>query len=371
MTSLNREQIIALELSDRKYVRAKKIYIDMAGDLIAGIVLSEVVYWHTPGKGGKQRLRIIEGKTDRWLACRRQGWWDRARITARQFDRALDKLVKVGLIIRDHFDYKGQSTLHVRINWDTFEKLYNALLEVPAQRKRRIGITKQSHPDRVLPDGDTLSPIGNTELPDGETDSPHGDTYTRIDTTKETTIDKSKDYAPFGAGLETRDPISLVKTPSKESPANAGDSMPPQSSAKIPPSVSRWNDAQLNTYYVENKVDIDIIASALGVIHDRVPFKNRLVGDKRDTVKVHMTILARQLEVIEYIKFLREKHFGWRKQFCVSLKELTSTIAIYESQLYPIKDVSSTPIVTDEERANMPKTFAEVQANLLGKGRAS
>lgn len=198
MTALNREQIIALEQSDRKYVRAKKIYIDMAGDLIAGIVLSEVVYWHTPGKGGKQRLRTIEGQSDKWLACRRQGWWDRARITARQFDRALDKLVKSGLIIRNHFDYKGQSTLHVRINWEIFEKLYNTLLEVPAQRKRRTGITKQSHPE-VLPDGDTLSPDGNTDLPTGETDSPHGDTYTIIDTTIDTKTEKPKEIAtsPF------------------------------------------------------------------------------------------------------------------------------------------------------------------------------
>lgn len=186
MTPLNREQIIALEQSDHKYVRAKKIYIDMAGDLIAGIVLSEVVYWHTPGKGGKQRLRTIEGESDKWLACRRQGWWERARITARQFDRALDKLVKCGLIVRQLFDYKGQSTLHVRINWVTFETLYNALLEKPAPRKRRVGVTKQQHPEKVLPNGDTLSPDGNTDLPNGDTESPHGDTYTIIDTTIDT-----------------------------------------------------------------------------------------------------------------------------------------------------------------------------------------
>lgn len=190
--NLTRDQIIALEQSDHKYVRAKKIYIDMAGDLIAGIVLSEIVYWHTPGKGGKQRLRAIEGQSDKWLACRRQSWWERARITARQFDRALDKLVQVGLIIREHFDYKGQSTLHVRISWDVFEELYNKLLEAPAPRKRRTGVTKKEHPQEVLPTGDTLSPSGNTDLPTGETDSPHGDTYTIIDTTIDTTTNTTK-----------------------------------------------------------------------------------------------------------------------------------------------------------------------------------
>ena len=360
MTALTREQIISLEMSDRKYVRAKKIYIDMAGDLIAGIVLSEVVYWHTPGKGGKQRLRIIEGQTDRWLACRRQGWWDRARITARQFDRALDKLVKVGLIIRAHFDYKGQSTLHVRINWEVFEKLYNTLLEVPAQRKRRTGVTKQSHPNEVLPDGDTPSPIGNTELPDGDTDSPHGDTYTIIDTTKETTIDKTKDIAPSSASPETPDPISLVEnpkptngsSPSKELLTNAGAKTPPKSSAKIPPSVSRWSDAQLNAYYVENVADIDMIAIARGVDHQRVPFKNCLATDRKETIRLHMAILARQLIVADYIKFLRDVQFKWRKKFCISFKELFSTIAIYESQLYPIKTVQ--PVDDDMPKPTNP-----------------
>lgn len=224
----------------------------------------------------------------------------------------------------------------------------------------------------------TSAQTGHPPTPDIQFGSTELNSPIDLDSSK-SDLDSSKDTAPFGAGLETPDPISLVENPkptngtnpSKELPANTGAAIPPQSSAKIPPAVSRWNDVQLNAYYVENKADIDLIAAARGVDHERVPFKNCLVGDRRETVKLHISILARQLAVAEYIKFLREKHFSWRKKFCVSLKEMASTIAVYESQLYPLKEVLDIPTSTPEEIAQGFKTFAESQSSLLGKGIAS
>ncbi len=134
------------ERAERKFVRAKHIYIDMAGgDLIAGIILSEVAYWSlVPKKTGESRLRRVresKGKDHLWLACPRSSWWERSRLTIRQLDRGMKHLEKLGLVKVEHFDFRGQSTLHVRLIDDAFTNAYNACMEAdcstPMKRKPR------------------------------------------------------------------------------------------------------------------------------------------------------------------------------------------------------------------------------------------
>ena len=98
----------------------KKIYVDMAGDLIAGLVLSELVYWYLPSKDtGRNKLRVMhDGYL--WIASRYKDWHDRARITESQAERAIKILVDKGLLIKAVYKFNGEPTVHVRIVEDEF-----------------------------------------------------------------------------------------------------------------------------------------------------------------------------------------------------------------------------------------------------------
>lgn len=108
----------------------KKIYVDMAGDILAGLALSEIVYWHLPTKKGENKLRVHKKGHD-WIACARHEWWDRTRMSPRQVDTAIKNLIKAGLIYKGKFVFNGAPTIHVRINFKGFFTLWNSLVESP------------------------------------------------------------------------------------------------------------------------------------------------------------------------------------------------------------------------------------------------
>jgi hypothetical protein len=113
-------EFLAWSHSSHKKVAFELAYVDAAGgDLIAGLLLSEIVYWHLPSAEGKTKLRVKhEGHL--WIAARREDWYERCRISPRQFDRAAATLVTEGLIVKDVFKFNGDPTIHVRLNWSGF-----------------------------------------------------------------------------------------------------------------------------------------------------------------------------------------------------------------------------------------------------------
>ncbi len=108
------EQFLLWERASRDTLEVKRLYIDMARDLVAGVVLSQIVYWHLPNRDGQARLQVQrEGK--RWLAKGRADWWDECRISPKQADRALQILEARGLIEVRLFQFGKAPTKHVRI----------------------------------------------------------------------------------------------------------------------------------------------------------------------------------------------------------------------------------------------------------------
>jgi hypothetical protein len=113
----------AWELASRDTVDFKTIYVDMTDDLIAGLMLSQIIYWHLPNKEGKTKLRVQkDGKL--WLAKRREDWWEEIRITPSQADRALKILEEKGLIETALFRFAGAPTKHIRLMQDTFLSVF-------------------------------------------------------------------------------------------------------------------------------------------------------------------------------------------------------------------------------------------------------
>jgi len=120
------QDFLRWESSTDDTVDFKKVYVDIAsGDIVSGLLLSQIVYWHLPSKRtNKVRLRVKK-EGNLWLAKGRDDWYDECRISARQFDRASKILVDLGILEKKVFKFSGVPTVHVRIIQDKFIDLLN------------------------------------------------------------------------------------------------------------------------------------------------------------------------------------------------------------------------------------------------------
>ena len=142
------------ESSSRDTIDLKRVYIDMAdGDILAGLALSEILYWHLPDKQGDSKLRVFhEGRW--WIASRRYEWWSRTRMTPRQSDRALAILKKNQIIAIKTYKFNGDPTKHVRLDEEKFLALFWSILENPSKNpflpvgKNEITPTEKGNPPK-------------------------------------------------------------------------------------------------------------------------------------------------------------------------------------------------------------------------------
>ena len=108
------------EAQSRDLIALRRSYVDLAGgDLSSGVLLSQLVYWHSPDDKGRSRLRVHKDG-HWWVAKKREDWWDECRLTPKQFDRAAQVLEKLGLIVLKTFRFNGSPTKHIRINFNRF-----------------------------------------------------------------------------------------------------------------------------------------------------------------------------------------------------------------------------------------------------------
>jgi hypothetical protein len=116
------------ERASRDTIDFKTTYVDMAGDLVAGLLLSQIVYWHLPKRNGEPKLTVErDGKT--WLAKGHADWYAECRITARQAKRALDVLVEKQLVETALFKFAGAPMTHIRIVPETFLTVWQQTTE--------------------------------------------------------------------------------------------------------------------------------------------------------------------------------------------------------------------------------------------------
>lgn len=122
------QDFLMWEATSRDTIDFKKIYVDMTGDLIAGLMLSQIVFWYLPDRQGQSKLRVQrEGRF--WLAKARHEWWDECRITLEQVKRATKLLVEQKLVVTRRFKFAGAPTTHIRINWPIFMQRWNEIME--------------------------------------------------------------------------------------------------------------------------------------------------------------------------------------------------------------------------------------------------
>ena len=141
------------EAATRDVMMLRKVYVDMTGDLVAGLMLSQIIYWHLPGRDGKSRLRVAK-EGGLWLAKSYSDWWDEIRVTEKQARRAVNVLREKGLVITGVWKFNGTPTVHLRIDEARFLEAWKAAVENPG--------------------GKSICPGGQVDLPPGASPSALG-----------------------------------------------------------------------------------------------------------------------------------------------------------------------------------------------------
>ncbi len=165
---MEKMKFIYWEMASHDSIDFKKVYVDMADDLIGGLLLSQIVYWHLPSKEtGKTKLRV-EKEGEMWIAKGREDWHDEIRISAKQYDRAIKILEQKDLVIVKTFKFNGSPRKHVRLNWNHFLAFLEYQLEVNARKEMESEpYSPMDIPQRVK----TILPKGKNEnSPKGKMD---------------------------------------------------------------------------------------------------------------------------------------------------------------------------------------------------------
>jgi hypothetical protein len=96
----------------------------MTGDLIAGLLLAQIIYWHLPSKNKKSKLRVKKG--DRYYLVKRYSdWWDEIRLTEKRYRRAIKILTNLRIVETELHRFNGFLTVHIWLNQERFIELFN------------------------------------------------------------------------------------------------------------------------------------------------------------------------------------------------------------------------------------------------------
>ncbi|MBO8161365.1 MAG: hypothetical protein H0Z24_06975 [Thermosipho sp. (in: Bacteria)] len=141
-------EFLIWEKLSRDTIDVKRIYIDIADDLVAGILLSQIVFWYLPKKNGDKKVQV-EKEGRMWIAKGRDDWYEECRISPKQFDRASKILKEKGLIEKKLFKFNNIPTIHISLNFDVLiEKIkkeyekQEIILEIE-ETKKENAVTKE------------------------------------------------------------------------------------------------------------------------------------------------------------------------------------------------------------------------------------
>jgi len=109
-------------------------YVTIGGDLQVGSLLSQIVYWHRPGKDGKTKLRV-KRRGVLWIAKTREEWMQECCLTIREYKRAMATLKANKLIEVRVMRFNGIAMSHTRLLIDKLEEALEALAHADVSAK--------------------------------------------------------------------------------------------------------------------------------------------------------------------------------------------------------------------------------------------
>ncbi|MCZ2078459.1 MAG: helix-turn-helix transcriptional regulator [Bryobacterales bacterium] len=119
-----------------------RLYIDITGHLTDGIIFSRLMYWFAPSTKGKPRTKVSRDGY-RWVARNYDQWWEECRVDERTARASVKRMVDSGLLIKAVYKFGKKPTTHLRINWQTFEKLAKEHLSISLEDKRTLKRSKR------------------------------------------------------------------------------------------------------------------------------------------------------------------------------------------------------------------------------------
>ena len=122
-------QYVRWEAASRDTIDVKRAYIDITGDLAAGVLLSQIIYWYLPLHGStnprlSQSPYGVWHDDKWWLVRKRTDWWEECRLKPKQFDYLLEALITKGFIVTRVAHFNGAKALHIFLD---LAKVYDAL----------------------------------------------------------------------------------------------------------------------------------------------------------------------------------------------------------------------------------------------------
>lgn len=182
-------------------------YVDIAGDMVAGALLSQILYWFGADRNGRPRARIQKDGF-LWIAKARGDWWGEIRITPKQYDRAAKILQQRGFVELRTMKFNGNPTTHIRIISETLNKAIEDWkheqarehMERERQKLVAVGYSPFGHNElnqTAIPDY-TNGQQGN--YPIGNVDLSHS-VNSLTETTAENKTENKTDNTRIGAGV--------------------------------------------------------------------------------------------------------------------------------------------------------------------------
>jgi hypothetical protein len=99
------------------------VHVRVTGDLVSGVMLSRIVFWWTPNKQGKTKLRAtFDGQP--WLVKSSENWKRECGFTTDEYRYAISKLKAKKFIYTEIHLFKGKTAVFIRLN---FKKLGQAI----------------------------------------------------------------------------------------------------------------------------------------------------------------------------------------------------------------------------------------------------
>lgn len=144
---------IRWESMSRDVIDVKRCYVKIAGDLVAGVLLSQIIYWFLPTARGTNKVSIrIDDRL--WLAKRREDWQEECCISPKQFDRAITILHEKSFVYLKVVKFAGSPTKHISVNWDNLiKKLAEGNFDI--DQRGRTDIPQRSI--SIFPKGEELN----------------------------------------------------------------------------------------------------------------------------------------------------------------------------------------------------------------------
>ncbi|RBW68242.1 hypothetical protein [Bacillus taeanensis] len=197
------KQFLTWEKASHDTIDFKTIYVDVVGkrglvgnkknkkgeiengDIISGLLLSQIVYWYLPNKNGESKLKVKK-HGHHWIVKKIDEWYDEIRLTPANYRTAMKRLEEEDLVIKksmkDPFDRDHQKTAtHIRLNIPEFMKRLGLILAALESDVHDVDDEDFNEYIEEQMNAESLSPLGNVEstIPD-EPLSPLGNVESTI-----------------------------------------------------------------------------------------------------------------------------------------------------------------------------------------------